>query len=1233
MVDDNRPVEPDDTPPFEGRDEEAGASGRQPETENQPPASRLDRLMGAKERSEKEAARWSELEGRGEPVPSQDREHPGMTQPRMSEPPRSDEDTPTGQVTPPRGLPPIPGAGQAIDSPGSDGPGSDAPPADGDEQAYRSEARRRNMPPPLFPHPTDPPDMARPDEPELGQADEDDLLAEPPMPDDIDATRLSRERRPIRLEDLEDDEGDTPVGEDTPVRRGDSMPLPRETPFEDLDATLVGRAAYHDELDDVAQPTMRNRRVTPEPEDQPPSYFASSVPTEERRAPVDDRQAPTSYSAPPRTARPPAPPPARREPPRRQPAPKKKAARKKRARRGLRFSLSWGCVTQWLMLSIVSAIVALMLGGGGAAIYYSQVTAPTFRGINTVEDLQARSLQFQTTRIRDREGNVLYEINDPEGGFRDYVPLEEISPWVIVATVATEEREYFTNPGFSIPAIVRAVYQNTREGEVISGASTITQQVTRSLLIPEEERTGQNYSRKVKEVFLAAELGRRFNKDDILELYLNQNYYGNLAYGIEAAAQTYFDKSAAELSLAEASFLAGLPQGPALYDPVSNKAGALGRQQDVLALMLEAGCVDVGRTNLELPCTTPEAIQAAQPDIVAIANREFQAPNIQARYPHWVVFVQQQLEALVGPQIYTAGFDVYTTIDPRLQDAAQAQVENVLAGLADRNVGNASVVAVDVQTGAILAMVGSRNFHDEAIDGQVNIALTPQQPGSSIKPFTYLAALRQDFTPATVIWDVPIAYDIPGFGVYEPVNYSGRFNGPVTVRYAIANSLNIPAVITLDHVGVPALLQVLNDVGISSLGDASNPNNFGLSLTLGAGEVYLLEWANAFATIGNGGTYRPPYAIERIERDGQVIEGYPYQVPAGVQALTPGHAYLMQSILSDKQARVPSFGENTPISPPYPAGAKTGTTNDFRDNWTMGFTTEVAVGVWVGNTDNSPMLNVTGVTGAGPIWRGVMDAAAALPEYAPAEFQRPPGVFPQTVCLDDGTLADNYEWCRENSQTHVELFADDPPGAEQRLYRQLTVDSFTGLLANEYCTEYVTEETFLVLPNHSQLIDLRPFIRNWLTGTEMGQGWLAQRGLADALNTNPPPEESCGPDTPRPTIQIAEPVEGGTQENVVVVRGTVEAPNFSHYRVEFGVSHNPAGWGVVQGDTSQQINNNVLGMIDLSGYEDGPMTIRVVVYDTAGHSAAREAHFYLEKAEPTPTPEPTDVPDEEDDDE
>jgi membrane peptidoglycan carboxypeptidase len=518
-------------------------------------------------------------------------------------------------------------------------------------------------------------------------------------------------------------------------------------------------------------------------------------------------------------------------------------------------------------------------------------------------------------------------------------------------------------------------------------------------------------------------------------------------------------------------------------------------------------------------------------------------------------------------------------------------------------------------------MVGSRDFNDEAINGQVNIALTPQQPGSSIKPFTYLTAFRKGWTPSTVIWDVPISYEIPGFGIYAPENYDGRAHGPVPVRTALANSYNIPAVQTLDFVGVPALLQTLNDVGITSLGDATNPNSYGLSLTLGAGEVYLLEWTNAFATLANSGQYHPPYAIQRIEKDGQTIKEY--QVPQPKQVVEADLVYLLTHILSDKEARVPAFGQQSPLSPPYTAAAKTGTTNDFRDNWTMGYTTEIAVGVWVGNTDNSPMVEVSGVTGAGPIWRGVMDGSQ---QWYPAKTFTPPpgGIIDQTVCADDGALPSSY--CTEHSTVRSDVFlaSNPPPPADKGLYRQLRVDQFTGLIANENCPDFAEDKFFVVLPNTSQSmgIDIPGFEREWLVNTDAGRDWATRRALPlDRFEMAP--TEACKPDSPKPTIVIDSPQPGSEQTEIVTVTGTVDAPNFSHYTVDFGVGDSPIGWGVLQPETHQPVHNGQLGQANLSAY-GGVMTIRVTVYDTQGHHAERRVVFNLRQ--PTATPVPTDMP-------
>jgi len=1149
------------------------------EQETQPkPPSRLDRLMSAKDKADKEAAQWSEIEKIGKPLPSYDQSGQDITQSFAVEPSRKEGDTPSGHDTPSQPMQPVSASPARPQSPRPQSPRPQSPPP------FPHPTDRPVVPPApsqpaRVPHPTDPSPHTQP-------------APEPPRPDRTDRSDM---RKGVKPPGGQPHHRYQPPGSLDQVRvDSNGMPLPRSIPREDTDATLVGDSAYRDELADnyAVQAQSRGHADQTQPHGYARPDFQPAAP-----ARADAYPQPRRAASPRQTARPRA--------------------------RGMQFS--WGCVTRVVGLGLISVLVAAMLGGGAAAAYYAQVTGPSFAGINRIDDLQKKALQFQTTRIRASDETVLYELNDPNGGFRDYVKLDDVSSWVIVGTVATEERLYFTNPGFSIPAMVRAVYQAYREGRAIMGTSTITQQLTRALLLDEEERTERSYERKIKEIFLAGELGRRFTKREVLELYLNQVYYGNLAYGIEAAAQTYFQKSARDLTMAEASFLVGLPQAPAVWDPVTDKEAALVRQEQVLTLMHRAGCIETGNSGIDLSkhCVTDVELTAAGPELQAIAAREYKAPAIQARYPHWVVYVQQQLEndpAIGADGLYQSGYDIYTTIDPRLQDLAQEQVNQVLSGLTDRNVNNASVVVIDIHTGAILAMVGSKDFNDETIDGQVNITLTPQQPGSSIKPFTYLTAFRKGWTPSTVIWDVPISYDIPGFGTYAPENYDGRPHGPIPVRTALSNSYNIPAVQTLDFVGVPALLQTLNDVGISSLGDASNPNSYGLSLTLGAGEVYLLEWANAFATLANGGQYHPPYAIQRIQKDGQIIQEY--QVPEARQVLESDLVYLLTSILSDKEARVPAFGQQSPLSPPYPAAAKTGTTNDFRDNWTMGYTTDLAVGVWVGNTDNSPMVEVSGVTGAGPIWRGIMDGAQQW--YPAQQFARPSGIIEQTVCSDDGALPSSY--CTEHSTVRTDVFVagNPPPPADNGLYRQLHVDQFTGLIANENCPDYAEDRFFVVLPNTSLSmgIDIPAFERDWLLNTDAGRDWATRRALPlDRFEVAP--TEACKPDAPKPTIAIDSPQAGSEQTSIVTVTGTVDAPNFSHYTVDFGVGDDPLGWGVMQGDTAQVVHNGQLGQANLSAY-GGVMTIRVTVYDTQGHHAERRVVFTL--LQPTATPAPTDMP-------
>jgi membrane peptidoglycan carboxypeptidase len=566
----------------------------------------------------------------------------------------------------------------------------------------------------------------------------------------------------------------------------------------------------------------------------------------------------------------------------------------------------WGsCLVRGFIFSLFALVVLAILGGSALLISYYRIA----RTLPSVNDLKDRTSQFETTRILDRNGNSLYEILDPNAGRRTYVPLDKISPALVAATIATEDQDFYTHPGFDAWALIRALWVNYRTNGQGGGASTITQQLARALLLTPEERAQRTYLRKAREIILATEITRRYTKDEILELYLNEIYYGNLAYGIEAASETYFGKTANQLTLGEASFLAGLPQSPAVYDIYTNREDTLGRQQQVLVLMFsrsqQKGCIKVSNSEVPICVDQVAAVEAAN----EIKNRTFNSPNINSRYPHWVNYVRSQLEAQYDAQtIYRSGFIIYTTLDPNLQDQAQRMVTDQVALMADKNAHNGALVAIKPSTGEILAMVGSPDFNNDAISGQVNMATSPtRQPGSSIKPITYLAAFEKGWTPATWIWDVPTEFPDGANPPYTPKNYDDRFHGGMTVRTALSNSFNIPAVKALQFVGIyddpntpekDGMISMAERLGITSL---TRPD-YGFSLTLGGGEVSLLEMTSAFSVFADGGKKVPPVSILKIvDFAGNVV--YEYQPPEAEQVIRAEHAFLLSSILSDNNAR------------------------------------------------------------------------------------------------------------------------------------------------------------------------------------------------------------------------------------------------------------------------------------------------------------------------------------------
>ncbi|MDX2138049.1 MAG: transglycosylase domain-containing protein [Chloroflexota bacterium] len=578
---------------------------------------------------------------------------------------------------------------------------------------------------------------------------------------------------------------------------------------------------------------------------------------------------------------------------------------------------------------------------------------------------------FQSTFIYDRNGALLYEAFGE--GRRTNVQYQDFPQDLINATVAVEDDSFFINPGFEVQATLRGFLQYVGLQEGDSGGSTITQQLVRNVLFDFEYRAERSPQRKIEEIILAILLTNRLSKEEILTLYLNEIYYGNLAYGAQAAAQTFFSKDVGELTLGEAALIAGLPQSPANLDPLNPdpaiQVEVMNRWQIVLDRMVSEGF-----------------ITQAQRDETLRQGLAFNPQEVPLRAPHFTVYAQSELEALMislgyGPdQIARGGLRVYTTVDLGLNDMAQDIAAQQVAGLGGNNVSNAAVLVLAPVTGEILAMVGSIDYYNDAIDGRVNVTTSERQPGSTMKPFTYAAALEQGMTMGDIIWDTPT--NIAG---YIPVNYDRTFHGPVRIRTALANSYNVPAVQTLRRVGVDYLLNFMARFGTESLGlDASQ---YGLSLTLGGGEMTLLELTRGYTVFANGGTLVPSTSIRCVlDNDDNILYEYENGCPTGnrteatreragfgVQVLDPRIAFIMSDVMADDAARLPAFGSNSPLDlPNVAASVKTGTTNDYRDNWTVGYTRNVAVGVWVGNSDGSPMVNSTGVTGAAPIWNAVM---------------------------------------------------------------------------------------------------------------------------------------------------------------------------------------------------------------------------------------------------------------------
>lgn len=823
-----------------------------------------------------------------------------------------------------------------------------------------------------------------------------------------------------------------------------------------------------------------------------------------------------------------------------------------------------------LLLAVVMAVS--VISAVGAATVYGIYTsyAAQLPDASIIEEQQD---EFETVRIYDRTGEfLLYESIDPRPfrGDRRYMPLAEMSPWVTKSAVALEDRNFWENPGINVRGLLRAFASNL-QGGAVQGGSSITQQLIKNVIIPVEERTQQSYARKIKEVILAMEVTRRYPKEKVLEWYLNYNSYGNLAYGVEAASQVYFGKSSKDLSMAEAAMLAPVPQFPAL-NPINNPEDAKERQRIALQAMVDAGYINAAEAS------------AAYQQPLALRTSVAERFDILTA-PHFALYVLDQVKNTYNTAedpyyIWRKGLQIYTTLDVDLQKAAEQIAREQVDILLEqgKNAHNASVVVIKNDTGEIMAMVGSLDYNNEEIDGQVNVAIAARQPGSSFKPYVYLTALQKGLTPATMILDVATAFPQSDGSFYRPENYDRQYHGPVSLRNALARSYNIPAIRVMQQVGVADALRTAHRLGINGLDRGLN--YYGLNLVLGGGEVSLLDHTYAYSVLGNNGVMigepvlpfeqrsgfrnlNPVSVLQVRDTDGNVIKAY--NQPQAERIVSAEAAYIMADIMSDDVARAPAFGSNTVLTlPNRKVAAKTGTTNGFKDNWTMGFTPQVTVGVWVGNTDNESMQNVTGLSGAAPIWNAVI--SRYLADKPVVWYDRPPNIVDRAVCVPSGLLPTP---ACPNQRNEI-FIAGQEPTQPDNIWQAYEIDTASGGIAGPTTPpERRATRVYQMLPQEAA-------------------DWVRANGIEQP-----------------PTQQAAARLEDFDQDAAIItptisahIAGVVEIFGNARggpYRLEYGSSLDPQAWTQIGPEHGEEVGNGVLERLDTTTLAEGVYTLRLTV--------------------------------------
>lgn len=822
-----------------------------------------------------------------------------------------------------------------------------------------------------------------------------------------------------------------------------------------------------------------------------------------------------------------------------------------------------GLVWHYLQYTIVGGLLFSIFALSGLFIWASSIKLPDF-------SLFAARKVSQSTKIYDSSGEILlYDVH--KDARRTVVPYDAISINIKNATVAIEDERFYQHPGIEPKAILRAVLVNLklREGYSGQGGSTITQQVIKNSLLTSEK----TITRKIKEWILAMKLERVMTKEQILGLYLNEVPYGGSLYGVEEASLAFFGKRASAVTLAEAAYLAALPQAPTYYSPYRNNTSALESRKDlVLKRMFNMGSISA------------EEYTAAKAEKVRFLPQEEQG----IRAPHFVMFVREQLAEMYGEDVLNnAGLTVYTTLDMDLQEKAEGVVKKYANDMEKQfNANNTALVAVEPKTGAIKVMVGSRDYFDTEHEGNFNVALAKRQPGSAFKPFVYAAAFEKGYTPDTVVFDVPTQFstrcDVDGHPLvgtdesicYMPENYDHRYRGPISLRDALAQSVNVPAVKMLYLVGVGKAIEFAERVGITSLAD---PGRYGLTLVLGGGEVSLLDMTSAYGVFANDGKREPYFGISKIV-DGSGVVVYEH-LPSEQVAMDPEIARKISSVLSDNDARAPAFGEDSYLRVHgKDVAVKTGTTNDYRDAWIIGYTPSLAVGAWAGNNDNTPMEKKVAGFIIAPLWNAFfMSASTSVNE----EYFLPPQPTPK-----------NIKPALRGVWYGGETFA---------------VDKISGKLATDFTPdEYRVDR---VIPNPHEILywvnkedplgapPQNPYLDPQFILWELpAQRWIAANGLPlDALQGIPAGFDDVHRPEFLPQISLVSPTATGTYilNEKLVITPSVHS-TFSIDRVDFFVNESYLGSSKVIPYSFAFVPADILKT-------STEATLRVAVYDSMGN--------------------------------